>query len=289
VKGRRREVDAARQRLVDHARESILADVDSADPFYEAFNRLAIHADAFLDAPAGNAGRRAPRATRARTATLVVTLVAMSATIGAAGVVVATKTDLLTLTGITAPKPPTQPSPRLSPFVITPPTLGPRDLPTRTEDPAVTQAAATAVAAYQAEQQRLADEAATAAAAAAAAAQTQQGTAGGTSTGGKTGGTTGGGTVAPPPPAAAHVSSISFHATTGTGVISITANIQTSGSMSVGVTCTANGSGIGLSGPGTVNGAASYSGSFTGLAAGNYTVGCSAGGVTSSTTTLEVY
>jgi hypothetical protein len=85
------------------------------------------------------------------------------------------------------------------------------------------------------------------------------------------------------------VSSISFHATTGTGVINITANIQTSGSMAVTVTCTANGAGTTLSGPGTVNGAASYSGSYTGLAAGNYTVSCSAGGMASSSTTLEVY
>lgn len=283
-----RDVEAARQRLVDHARETILADVDTADPFYEAFNRLAGHAGAFLDAPAGRDAKRPPRRKRARTATLVLALVAGGVAVGATGVVAATKTDLLDLTGITKADASTPPSPSPTPVVIVAPNLDPRDLPLTHAPTFDVQAIVDQVTADLAAQRQAEADAA---AAAAAAQQPTAGTTGGsTSSGGTTGGTTnGGGGTPPPPPPAAYVSSISFHATTGTGVIDITANIQTSGSMSVGVTCTANGSSISMSGPGTVNGPGSYSGSFSGLAAGTYSVSCAAGGVNSSSTNLTVY
>lgn len=282
-----RDVEAARQRLVDHARETILADVDTADPFYEAFNRLAGHAGAFLDGPAGHDTKRPPRLRRARTATLVLTLVAGGIAVGATGVVVATKTDLLDLTGITKADASPPPSPSATAVVVIAPTPDPRDLPI---------APAPAVDAAALVDQVIADLAAQRQAEAEAAAAEQQAQASGGSTGGSTssgantGGTSnGGGGAAPPPAPAAYVSSISFHATTGTGVIDISANIQTSGSMSVGVTCTANGSPLTLSGPGTVNGPGAYSGSFSGLAAGTYSVSCAAGGVTSSSSSLTVY
>jgi uncharacterized membrane protein YgcG len=235
-----RDVEAARQRLVDHARETILADVDTADPFYEAFNRLAGHAGAFLDAPAGHDTKRPHRRRRAKTATLVLTLMAGGVAVGATGVIVATKTDLLDLTGITKTDASVPPSPSPTPVVIVAPNLDPRDLPL-THAPSVDVKAIVdqVIADLAAQRQAEAD----AAAAAAAAQQPSAGNTGGsTSSGGKTGGTSnGGGGAAPPPAPAAYVSSISFHATTGTGVINITANITTSGSMSVGVSCTAGG------------------------------------------------
>lgn len=285
-----RDVDAARQRLVDHARETILADVDAADPYYEAFNRLAGHAGAFLDAPGGHDSTRPRRRKRATTATLVLTLVAGGVAVGAAGVVMATKTDLLTLTGITNPEPTRAPTPSPAPLVVAPYILGVSDLPVTPADGDAGAIIEQVLAELAAQRQAEAD-----AAAAAAAQQAQSG--GGSpgtspSSGGTTGGTNNGGGGAAPPPApapAAYVSSISFRATTGTGVINISADIQTSGSMNVGVNCTANGTSISLSGPGTVNGPGSYTGSFSGLAAGTYNVSCAAGGVASSSTNLTVY
>ncbi len=227
---------------------------------------------------------------------LIVSFVGISLiTAGAATALWATNTDVLALVRwapvqqTTVPSPP----PSFAPVTLPSPRFGDLQFgPQRGIDVAsiVDQVVANLAA------ERQADADAQAAAAAAAAAEQAQGA--GTSSGSKSSGSTpsggtptGGGAVAPAPaPApAAYVSSLNFHANTGTGTIAVTANVQTSGSMSVSVTCTANGSTIALSGPGTVNGAASYSGSFAGLAAGTYTVKCAAAGVTSSSTTLEVY
>lgn len=247
-------------------------------------------------APAPQTKPHHSRRRRATTSAIVLGLVVGSAALGATGMVMATKTDLLSLAGIGGSKPTSEPSPAPSPtpVVVMAPNLAigdlPRVPPIDVNVKTIVNQVITDLAAQRAQEAADAAAAQAAAEAAAAAQQPSSGSTGGSpSSGGSTGGSPGGGT-APQPPAAAYVSGMSFYASSGTGTISITANVQTSGSMSVSVTCTANGAGITLSGPGTVNGSASYSGSYSGLAPGTYTVKCSVPGqLSASPSTFEVY
>ena len=120
---------------------------------------------------------------------------------------------------------------------------------------------------------RIAAEEAAAAAAASGSSGTGSSTGGSSSGGGSSGGTT--------PPSTPKVTDLDAQVWSGgSGVIDITVRVTSNGPVTANATASAPGLGtISLSGPGTLDGTSDYTGRFTGVPDGSYTVTVKVGGV----------
>jgi hypothetical protein len=133
------------------------------------------------------------------------------------------------------------------------------------------------------------DQASQAAAAAAAAASGSTSTkppakSGGTTSTSKPPSSTTSSTPADPPPASTggRVTHLSASASSGVGTAAFTVSVSTNGPTSVSVSVRLGSTSIPMSGPGSVDGTGTFTGSVSGLAAGTYSWIVSAGGMTTS-------
>lgn len=131
------------------------------------------------------------------------------------------------------------------------------------------------------------DQAAAAAAAAAAASSTSTkppAKSGGTTSTSKPPATTTSTSPADPPPASTggRVTHLSASASSGVGTAAFTVAVSTNGPTSVSVSVRLGSTSIPMSGPGSVDGTGTFTGSVGGLAAGTYSWTVSAGGMTTS-------
>lgn len=85
-----------------------------------------------------------------------------------------------------------------------------------------------------------------------------------------------------PPSTSGSVTAITAHLSSGTGTVSISVQVSTSGPAEVSVSASVAGQPVTLTGPGTVNGSATFTGSLSGLPAGTHPWTASAGGVSTS-------
>lgn len=91
-------------------------------------------------------------------------------------------------------------------------------------------------------------------------------------------------TPADPPPASngGRVTHLAASATSGVGTASFTVSVSTNGPTSLSVSVRLGSTSIPMSGPGSVNGTGTFTGSVSGLAAGTYSWTVAAGGMTTS-------